>query len=277
MYKHFSKKGGEIMYRIDENTYIDDSLVTCAEYQLFLDEMREQGKFCQPDHWKSCEYLVGQAHMPVLGVRPSDAMVFCNWVSQREKGVWSFRLPTVDEAAQYPIQKHNEQLSGFWTFDKNAYSFAWVGSLPAANPFGIEFFRLFDIALTLDIARSLEHALARINFLNIEYTLEITRALIRTLTSASDLDRGRALYFERALELTLNRAIDRVPHLFLALDHARELARILNLVRASNTNLNNAFKMVVSIWMNLILLQERRTGRSMAFEGIRLVKERKPD
>ena len=28
------------MQRIDENTYIDDTLVTCAEYQLFIDEMR---------------------------------------------------------------------------------------------------------------------------------------------------------------------------------------------------------------------------------------------
>ena len=26
-------------HRIDEKTYIDDTLVTCAEYQLFIDEM----------------------------------------------------------------------------------------------------------------------------------------------------------------------------------------------------------------------------------------------
>lgn len=27
------------MQRIDENTFIDDTLVTCVEYQLIIDEM----------------------------------------------------------------------------------------------------------------------------------------------------------------------------------------------------------------------------------------------
>ena len=36
--------------RLDENRYIDDSLVTNAEYQLFLDERRYAGEYFQPDH-----------------------------------------------------------------------------------------------------------------------------------------------------------------------------------------------------------------------------------
>jgi hypothetical protein len=55
--------------RIDENTYIDDTLVTCAEYQLFVDEMREEGKYSQPDHWISYQFPGGKAKEPILGLR----------------------------------------------------------------------------------------------------------------------------------------------------------------------------------------------------------------
>jgi hypothetical protein len=57
--------------RIDENIYIDDTLVTCVEYQLFVDEMREQGKYYQPDHWTSYQFPKGLARESILGVRRS--------------------------------------------------------------------------------------------------------------------------------------------------------------------------------------------------------------
>ena len=68
---------------IDENTYIDDTLVTCPEYQLFIDEMREQGKYYQPDHWTSYLFLKGHAREPISGMRKSDALAFCNWLTKR--------------------------------------------------------------------------------------------------------------------------------------------------------------------------------------------------
>jgi hypothetical protein len=41
------------MILLIETVYRDTSLVTCAEYQVFLDEQRAQGTFCQPDHWEA--------------------------------------------------------------------------------------------------------------------------------------------------------------------------------------------------------------------------------
>ena len=41
------------MILLSETVYRDTSLVTCAEYQVFLDEQRAQGTFCQPDHWEA--------------------------------------------------------------------------------------------------------------------------------------------------------------------------------------------------------------------------------
>src|SRR5215216_3807815 len=92
------------MQRIDENTYIDDTLVTCAEYQLFIDEMRDQGKYFQPDHWTLYQFPEGHAREPILGVRHSDAVMFSEWLTEREIGShpnFNRIFPLVRGRAQY--------------------------------------------------------------------------------------------------------------------------------------------------------------------------------
>jgi energy-coupling factor transporter ATP-binding protein EcfA2 len=88
------------MVYLKENTFIDTSLITCAEYQLFLDEQRVQGKYYQPDHWQNYRFSLGQGHTPVLGIRSSDAAAFCAWLTGRETDSWHFRLPTSSELQQ---------------------------------------------------------------------------------------------------------------------------------------------------------------------------------
>ena len=83
------------MARVDEHTYVDNSLVTHAEYQLFLDEKRAIDEFYQPDHWQSDQFPSGKGRKPVVGVRPSDAVAFCKWLSQRDDGDWLYRLPEI--------------------------------------------------------------------------------------------------------------------------------------------------------------------------------------
>ena len=90
--------------RIDENTYIDDTLVTCAEYQLFIDEMREQGKYYQPDHWISYQFQEGTGREPILGARHADAIAFCDWLTIRDRMGWRYRLPSMSEARIYPTK-----------------------------------------------------------------------------------------------------------------------------------------------------------------------------
>src|SRR5215217_6681552 len=116
--------------RIDENTYIDDSLVTCAEYQLFIDEMREQKRYYQPDHWSSYEFPKGKAHEPVIGVRQLDAVAFCEWLSNRENEEWIYRLPSSNEAEDYKLRSSPTKL-GYWVqdTDSHAFGFAWISNI----------------------------------------------------------------------------------------------------------------------------------------------------
>lgn len=242
------------MYRIDENTSIDESLVTCAEYQLFIDEMRAQGQFFQPDHWTSWQFPAGQARAPILGVRPSDAQAFCDWLSRREERRWCFRLPTADEAAGYPIQKQDERFSGFWTLNGDEHSFTWIGPAPV-DARGIDFSYIFARARARAIARELD--------------------LASDFALANDLNLARARACSRALDLDIARGINIVSDLACARDRARDLASDLASNRARDHA--HALDQVLSIWIDLITMQERIAGRSPAFEGIRLVKERKQD
>jgi Sulfatase-modifying factor enzyme 1 len=86
------------MVHLKDETYADTSLITCAEYQVFLDEeMQVRGRHLQPDHWTSHHFPHGQGNAPVLGVRSSDAAAFCAWLTEREVGPWQYRLPRAGE------------------------------------------------------------------------------------------------------------------------------------------------------------------------------------
>ncbi len=85
------------MIRVDEDRHIDHSFVTHAEYQLFLDESRRYNQYFQPDHWQDYTFPPGQGRRPVVGVRPADAVAFCEWLSIRDQGEWRYRLPRKNE------------------------------------------------------------------------------------------------------------------------------------------------------------------------------------
>jgi hypothetical protein len=172
------------MQRIDENTYIRKTLVTCAEYQLFIDEMRGQGKYYQPDHWTSYQFPEGQTHAPILGVRPSDAAVFCEWLTGREHGKWHYRLPTSDEVERYPLLVPAQSGLGYWIMglDDDEFSFAWIGNTPmGANILKLpcEYTRTLnrDIDLSIDLAQALLNELQTANI-----RLSVLGTLINTIT-----------------------------------------------------------------------------------------------
>lgn len=117
--------------RIDENTYIDDTLVTCVEYQLFIDEMRQQGKNSQPYHWTSDQYPAGQAHKPIIGVAFVDAEAFCEWVTKRDVGEWKYRLPTQKETSTFPITIEDQAVLNYWIYDESQNGgIGWITAIP---------------------------------------------------------------------------------------------------------------------------------------------------
>ena len=229
------------MQRIDENTYIDDSLVTCAEYQLFIDDMRAQSQYFQPDHWTSYQFPQGQAQHPILGVRTSDATAFCKWLTWREVCEWRYRLPTFEEAAEYLLPPITQSPLGYWTIGKNhANKFVWVGSVHG-NSSVLKIDQILAYGLDPVTASLVARASTR------NFTIEIDIDIDLKSACSRDIDRVAARVYERQDDLDRHRGLDFT-------------------IDSDNTRATYAV---------LATFQERIFGRSPAFEGIRLVKERK--
>jgi hypothetical protein len=284
------------MQRIDEDTYIDDTLVTCAEYQLFIDEMHEMGEYYQPDHWTSYQFPDGQAQEPILGARHSDAVAFCKWLTQRESGEWTYRLPIKDEAAKFSLRPFEQSPLGYWIINHDDQSqFTWVKpilidarrikhilDLDIARALNTDTVRLRDLAHALDIdlvsirkyarvldlARTFDSALTS----NLTPSLNVDHILSLDVDLAHTLDRNFAHHSSHDIDLDSHHSIKRADN--SDFNQAFDRARILD--RDSNLDLARlqALKSDLSLYINIFTFQERIAGRSPAFEGIRLVKER---
>jgi hypothetical protein len=276
------------MQRIDENTYIDDTLVTCAEYQLFIDEMREKGKYHQPDHWTSYQFSKGKAREPILGVLPSDAKFFCDWLTKRMSKDWHYRLPTYLEANEKLLNVSTELSAGYWTSDGDTYQFMWIGSAHI-DDLAIELERLSD--RTPAILKTFDNRIVDMTIL--EQIINRAKNLARVRPYAYDLDvndngyerynhlvRDLALetkiqYVERSIFSTLSHAFDNSHQLISNPDLASVLVNISRIGDRGRALRNAKYidRLLCSI-VDLVREEERIAGRSPAFEGIRLVKER---
>ncbi len=289
------------MQRIDENTYVDDTLVTCAEYQLFIDEMREQGKYYQPDHWTSYQFSKGQAKEPILGVRHADAVVFCEWLTQHNKDEWHYRLPTQREAQQHPVRIcYVCPICFFILNQKLDIECFWIGDVPA-NPRAINYDRVIrniaDYAIYVQSLPDNEFILTfKLKRHHPDYIKKaIDSALDRILGFKLERNLGKALDAAHAINVALNEywSLDKVvtdeelqrwrnqahtiiqkPKLVFSRVANRSIYRPINL--DINLSPNSSIDDFLDIYIDLYTIQERMAGRSPAFEGIRIVKERKP-
>lgn len=260
-------------HRIDENTYIDDTLVTCAEYQLFIDEMREQGKYYQPDHWTSYQFPEGRAREPVLGVRFHDAEEFCDWLSEREQK-WYFRLPFQVEAVNFPPCQYDQAPIGYWIYDDNPEvlinQFTWIGNIP-------------DDAHFLDINRTsrrygylLEQLDDEEELFGNRIDINSLRIKIRTITDALSLVRSRdRMLYREAIRSAANKMgfiHNNIFELEYALEFIKQHMVDFSLVSLKVVNRN----FVTDCFQDILAFQRRLLGYEFSVEGIRIVKEIEP-
>ncbi len=105
------------LFEIEENLEIDTSYITCAEYQLFIDE------------WLNSEerFQAGSAIKPITQISWENALGFCAWLSSKAQSnamenrenqdVYYYRLPTATEAQDYRAKEHEEL--GCWNIGEN--------------------------------------------------------------------------------------------------------------------------------------------------------------
>ena len=101
------------LFAIDETLEIDTNYLTCAEYQLFVNEWLHFGD----------RFQAGSASKPITGISYPDAMGFCCWLTAKAKqndqdqSPYFYRLPTALEASKYPTKEQKEL--DCWIFGEN--------------------------------------------------------------------------------------------------------------------------------------------------------------
>lgn len=233
------------MQRIDENTYIDDTLLTCAEYQLFINEIGGEGGYFVPTNWVSGSFAPGQARAAVVGVSGKDTQQFCDWLSKREIRDWRYRLPTSKEAKDYPLELSSQVPIGYWIQNEG-----WWGP----EPFLIGSHSEGDGWLYNNLIEEIEHAISLANFLSdhlekpdiTAYPSGIPGAILSNINLALENSRKLNLYIAGDVEVVQKLAMTMVQHTDVV--SAKKLSDTMN---------------------------ERIAGHlPYYFEGIRLVKER---
>lgn len=219
------------MVRLSETRYIDPGLITHAEYQLFIDEMRNQGKYRQPDHWLSYQFPAGEGNTPVCGVRSTDAVKFCLWLSRKYPGPWSYTLPDLEMVIKEADKSH----TSYWCNSKEA-KIPVISFVPKNTHLG-EIVK-HQIDEDLRIANDLDSVFTRSLTHDLDLVLDLARDfhLARASTLTYDFDLTRDIPRTNARDLVFSRIIN--PHLDLArvLDLARDFvlpfARDLGLIHA---------------------------------------------
>jgi hypothetical protein len=263
------------LLRIDENVEIDMSYITCAEYQLFIDEKREAGKNCQPDHWKSYSFPRGDAKKPISGVRASDAEEFCEWLTQRYSTPgFKYRLPTLAEAEEHPAKEkqigcwckvgQEKVIAGIEVAQWHDWQMKLIEVIDCNRNLNPDLYpdlnRDLNPNLYPDLNRVLNRDLNR--GLNPNLYRDLNRVIYpdlnRVLYPDLNRDLNRDLYRDLYCDLNpdLNRDLDRVLHRDLNRVFKRDLHRVLSpdlnrdLHRDLNSDLNRDLNRVLNRDLN---------------------------
>ena len=97
------------LLRVDEDVQIDQSYITCAEYQLYVDENLNSQQHFQPD----C------AKKPITDISWENALLFCAWLSRKTlsegvnkietQEVYFYRLLTTAEALSHEAKEYKNR------------------------------------------------------------------------------------------------------------------------------------------------------------------------
>ena len=211
------------MLRADERRYVDNSFVSHAEYQLFVNEEHEDGRFRVPEHWPEDKFAVGKGQTAVVGVRPDDVAAFCQWLTERESGGWVYRpaqpgdMKLISQIQSAETAVDQEITPGYWVATRDGYRCHTELSAALQKQLG----RMLGERLTADwdLHHGTEHSAAVVER---AHQLILDRArqrgytllnLEREFSRAPELAAARTRVLDRTtypIATTLDKAIERV-------------------------------------------------------------------
>lgn len=209
------------LLRIDERIEIDTSCISCAEYQLFIDQKRKEDRYYQPDHWSTYRYPEGTSSDPITGIRPSDAIDFCEWLNSRYPSrEFRYRIPSFEEVEANP--RENSEV-GCW---------CTVGARNIVAGISPQYWRLWESKLgetfKSDVAFIHSDGVGR-DLPEVQLSNIPLHGALDVMTISND-----PLHRKHTHDADLRRALN----MFLVRDRKRDLAFLQDLIRSCALALN---------------------------------------
>lgn len=155
---------------IKDKVEIDSDFVSCAEYQLYIDEQTKKGENPRPNHWMGERFPRGSAKQSITGIKASDAKDFCRWLTQLHSSMGViYRLPTLREMEAFPIA---DKGVGSWCTQGNGWIIGGVEN-SQWQTWENNLFQVLDTAVAFDFFRTLERFFNRISDLDINVILTL--------------------------------------------------------------------------------------------------------
>ncbi|MBF0564091.1 MAG: NACHT domain-containing protein [Nitrospirae bacterium] len=107
---------------IDGAREICEELVTCSDYRLFIEDMINNNIPFKPEHWLENNFPHGTASMPVSGINFFHAEEFCKWLTKKQGGTTTYRLPLLNETTVIKNVRRNSVTRCWWIGDEDWHS-----------------------------------------------------------------------------------------------------------------------------------------------------------
>ena len=181
-----------------ESVWLDQECITCAEYQLFINETAKFNEQHRPAHWQEDVFIYGEGLKPVAGVSFKDAEGFCEWLTKKySENLFQYRLPKKRELED-DLRELGDNLSksndvGAWCIDENDRIRGVVSGIDALywNEYQKAWKSIFasDCRFTYNLISAIDHQ----GELNIAFHLSQEKNIELNLNLKSDLDRLKDL------------------------------------------------------------------------------------
>ncbi|OHD10413.1 MAG: hypothetical protein A2086_01225 [Spirochaetes bacterium GWD1_27_9] len=117
----------EDMKKDNLKIFIDNSLITNAEYQLFIDDIIK--KNYKPLHWKTNRFVKENINKPIFGISSKDALEFCNWLNTKYDKKIKYRLPLKEELNNF----NNDRVKFWYKNTSNDYFIYGLNAIDIKN------------------------------------------------------------------------------------------------------------------------------------------------
>jgi hypothetical protein len=122
------------MARLADTSRISRTLLTNAEYQLFVDDSGPGQGHRHLDHWQAKQHRADEGTAPAVGIRASDALRLCGWLTEREGDGWRYRLPRAGELSQRQASRVGDACDGIPHWEELEEPANSLTCLPTPDP-----------------------------------------------------------------------------------------------------------------------------------------------